>query len=257
MRRSRKGKETRKLTIGRIIIIVIVLLGGGLAYLAYSFESGSTLQGFSFPCAGSEGTAIHIHPYIQIIINGQNVTVPAGIGIVNSGTCFEPVHVHDNSGIIHVESPNTNTQYTLAQFFQIWNATYHGVAVNGVQHPIIFNSTDILGFRADSTHKVVLLVDGKPSSDYGALVLNSLDYCGAATTGPPLWDRSHHRDRVSSIRLTSRPSRTTRVNRIWTPSPCSAFAQNSGVLSSHDISASASRQFTSTSPYIPIWACPG
>jgi hypothetical protein len=119
------------------------------------------------------------------VVNGQNVTVAADIGILNSGTCLEPVHTHDASGIIHIESPNANTQYTLAQFFQIWNATYHTVTVSGIPQPIAFNSTDILGFKADATHKVVLLVDGKPSSEYGSLVLNSLDYCSAATTGPP------------------------------------------------------------------------
>jgi len=117
------------------------------------------------------------------MINGQTITIPADVGI--SGSCLEPNHTHDASGILHVEAPGTSTQYTLGQFFQIWSATYHTVTVDGVKHPIIFNSTDILGFTADATHKVVLLVDGKPSSEYGALVLISLDYCSAATTGPP------------------------------------------------------------------------
>jgi hypothetical protein len=134
---------------------------------------------------GNEGTAIHVHPYLRIMINAQNVAIPANVGIGNSGACFEPMHTHDASGIIHIESPNTSTQYTLSQFFQIWNVTYHTVTVDGTQHPIVFNSTDILGFKADASHKIVLLVDGKPSSDYGSLVLNSLAYCSAATTAPP------------------------------------------------------------------------
>jgi hypothetical protein len=162
---------------------MIVATVVGVGYLVYSLEAPP--PGLPFPCAGSEGTVLHIHPYLRIAINKENVTIPADIGILSSGTCFEPVHTHDASGIIHVESAGTSTQYTLAEFFQIWSATYHSVTIGGVQHQIAFNSTDILGFNADATHKVVLFVDGKPSSEYGSLVLNPLDYCSAGTTGPP------------------------------------------------------------------------
>ena len=182
-RRARSGKK--QLTLGRALLIVIIATGVGLAYVVSLYGPASSVPGFPFPCAGSEGTAIHVHPYLQIVISGQNVAVPAGVGIVRSGTCFEPVHTHDASGVIHVESPNTSTQYTLSEFFQIWNATYHTVTINGANHPIIFDSTDILGFRTDANHRVMLLVDGMPSSAYGSLVLNSLDYCSASTTGPP------------------------------------------------------------------------
>ena len=185
MRRSRRRGGKKPLTLGRVLLIVIIGTVVGLTYVVSLYGFGSNVPGFPFNCAGSEGTAIHIHPYLQIAVNGQNVAVPAGVGIARSGTCFEPIHTHDTSGVIHMESPNTSTQYTLSEFFQIWNATYSTVTINGANHPIIFNSTDILGFRADGNHKVVLLVDGIPSSAYGSLVLNSLDYCSASTTGPP------------------------------------------------------------------------
>jgi len=45
------------------------------------------------------------------------------------------------------------------------------------EHPI--------GFTADAHHKVVLLVDGSPSTYYENLPLNDLDYCSRASTGPP------------------------------------------------------------------------
>lgn len=189
MRRSRRGRDGKKsqFTPGRIVLVVVIAVGIGAIYLFSSQGSGSTLPGFPFPCLGSEGTAIHIHPYLRIMINAQDVPIPADVGIRNSGACFEPMHTHDASGIIHIESPSTNTQYTLKQFFQIWNATYHTVTINGTQHPVVFNSTDILGFNADASHKIVLLVDGKPSTDYGSLVLNSLAYCSAATPIPPCY----------------------------------------------------------------------
>ena len=153
---------------------MVVATVAGLAFLVYSVGEGTSIPGYPFPCLGTEGTALHVHPRLQISIDGQNVTIPSGIGIANSGRCFEPLHTHDPTGIIHVESPNANTRYTLGQFFQIWNATFHTVSIGGANYPIVFNSTDIFGFRADSTHEVLLLVDGTPSSDYGNLTLNPL-----------------------------------------------------------------------------------
>jgi thiol-disulfide isomerase/thioredoxin len=144
---------------------------------------------FPFQCLSSEGTSIHVHPWLRIVINGQNITVPADVGIrtSGSGSCFEPMHAHDSSGIIHIESPNANTPYALDDFFNIWRASYGSVTINGNPHPIIFTSTNILGFRADSIHKIVVLVDGQPSSEYGSLILNQLDYCSASSASPPCY----------------------------------------------------------------------
>lgn len=179
----RQGGRRRKkrLTFGRVLFISVILVAVGLAYIV-SYSINAPSSGFPYSC-NTDGEPLHVHPYLQIVIDGQNIVIPADIGLTNQ--CEEPTHTHDSSGIIHVEGSNVDTQYTLGGFFQVWSETYHSVTVNGEVRPIVFNSTDILGFKADATHKVVLLVDGKPSSEYGSLVLNSLDYCSAASTGPP------------------------------------------------------------------------
>lgn len=165
-----------------LIIALIAVIAGGL----FAYQSQSAKYNFPFRCLENEALTFHIHPYIRIVINGQNITIPANIGIVQTGgsTCFQPVHTHDASGIIHIESP-TNVNYTLADFFKIWNSTYHTISINGVEHPIVFNSTDILGFKADSQHKVILIVDGKQSSLYERLVLNTLNFCSASNSNIP------------------------------------------------------------------------
>lgn len=171
-RRSlRRGK--RRLTLGRVLLILIVATGVGLGYFVWYSAYGPPPQGFPFKCLGSEGQPLHIHPKLQITVEGQGVTIPADIGILTN--CFEPMHTHDTSGTIHVESATKSTQSTLGQFFQIWNATYHAVDFGGTSHPIVFNSTDILGFKTDSSYKVVMLVNGSPSSMDDSLALNSLD----------------------------------------------------------------------------------
>jgi len=200
----RRKKQERGLPWAYIVpaIIVIGVIIGAI-YIETSAGAATTsvlLAGqlnFPFQCLGSEALFLHIHPYLQIIVDGKNVTIPGGIGIENalpegsstwgevygggSSSCFEPVHTHDSSGLIHIESPS-NINYTLGNFFTIWNQTYAYALINGVKHPIVFNQNDILGYTTNSTYKLVLLVDGKPSTGYSNLILNTLDYCGPQIT---------------------------------------------------------------------------
>ncbi|MFI5422107.1 MAG: hypothetical protein ACHQ1H_14175 [Nitrososphaerales archaeon] len=206
----RRRKQEKGLPWAYILPAIVVLFVIVVAVYVESRGPTSTIQvlppygngSFPFQCLGTESVVYHVHPWLRIVINGQNVTIPGAIGLKNplpegnstwgevyggsSSTCFEPVHTHDASGVLHIESP-TNTNYTLGEFFQIWAATYQYVLVNNTQKPIVFTNTEILGFNNTSTEKVVLLVDGKPSTDYFSLVLDTLAYCGAsdnATSSP-------------------------------------------------------------------------
>lgn len=174
-------------------VLLVAVLAGSIAGGFYLYEAQLSNYGFPFQCLSQEALTVHIHPYLRIVVNGINITVPAGIGIADAtvtngiaygGTCFEPIHTHDSSGIIHIESP-TNTNYTLGDFFKIWRATYQTITINGVKHPIVFNSTDIFGFKVDKNHKLLLIVDGKESFEYQNLVLNTLDYCNASNGSQP------------------------------------------------------------------------
>jgi hypothetical protein len=81
------------------------------------------LAAIGLPALAQEGTALHIHQHLDIFINGQTVAVPAGIGINEIAQFISPIHVHDDSGIIHVESPVVQT-FTLGQFFDIWGVRF-------------------------------------------------------------------------------------------------------------------------------------
>jgi hypothetical protein len=177
-----------------VLIIVVIIIG--LIYIESYNHTATGLQGgtynWPFPQV-TGGLQIHIHPWLTITINGANVTIPQGIGCIadSPSQCVEPMHTHDNSGLIHIESP-TNTNYTLAQFFEIWSASYAYAIVNGAHEPIVFNNTDILGYKLNSSSaSLKLLVDGKAppagdfngsssSSSYGNLILNVLDYCSSS-----------------------------------------------------------------------------
>jgi hypothetical protein len=55
--------------------------------------------------------------------------VPAGIGI-DPAVGFAPLHTHDSSGVIHVESPTVRT-YTLGQFFAVWGVRFTPSCLGG------------------------------------------------------------------------------------------------------------------------------
>jgi hypothetical protein len=207
-----KGKIPWGYIIPAIIILAVIL---GVIYIQTRSTSttgvlppnGSqdyeTVLGPKFACLGTESLFLHIHPWLRIIINGNNVTIPSGIGIKNPSqygtyngepefgggpsTCFEPLHTHDDSGLIHIESP-TNVNYTLSEFFTDWSLTYQYAIVNGVHEPIVFNQTDFLGYNFNSTNLKVLVDGASPpagdyngsSTNYGNLVLNVLDYCSSS-----------------------------------------------------------------------------
>ncbi len=111
-----------------IILALIVLATIGVSVAAAQFAKSNTL-------------VMHIHPQLSITSNSLPVTVPALIGISASlwkdhsldqyGTGgLSPIHTHDTSGQIHVES-NTPRDFTLHEFFAIWGQPSDGSAING------------------------------------------------------------------------------------------------------------------------------
>ncbi len=63
------------------------------------------------------GNTLHIHSYLAIFVSGSEAIVPAGIGLGNGITA--PLHTHDSTGIIHVESTVSRT-FTLGELFDVW-----------------------------------------------------------------------------------------------------------------------------------------
>jgi hypothetical protein len=178
-------------------------LGGGtlvlvLGIAGWTLVTDRTVPArFPFPCLGIEGLAQHLHPWLRIEIDGVPVTIPAAVGIVDpvyrngvavGGACFEPLHTHDASGIIHIESPSRTQRYTLGDFFVVWRATYGTVEIGGRAYPVDYTETELLGHAAGRSHRITLLVDGRHDPRGPRLPLGELDYCSAAVGGqPPCW----------------------------------------------------------------------
>jgi hypothetical protein len=75
------------------------------------------LRAIGLPALNAEGEVVHIHQHLDLFVDGEKVVVPANVGI---GPAFiSPLHTHDETGILHVESP-TASSYGLGQFFAVW-----------------------------------------------------------------------------------------------------------------------------------------
>ena len=102
--------------------------------------------------------ALHIHPHVQIVIDGQDQVIPMNIGITSLG--MRVIHTHDTTGKLHVESPVMH-QFYLADFFTIWGKR--------------FDDQCIFDKCKDETHDLKLFVNGEESDLFGALPLKDGD----------------------------------------------------------------------------------
>jgi len=76
------------------------------------------LKPLGLTALGAEGTVLHIHQHLDLYVNGKKVALPALVGIYDNSYITE-VHVHDTTGVIHIESPTQRT-FTLGQLFGEW-----------------------------------------------------------------------------------------------------------------------------------------
>ena len=79
---------------------------------------GDKLTVNDIECHSAEHFDLHIHTKLVIMIDNQLYPIPANIGII-PGHCIYWLHTHDNSGLIHIESP-IKRNFTLGDFLQIW-----------------------------------------------------------------------------------------------------------------------------------------
>jgi len=99
------------------------------------------------PMLPSEALIEHIHAHLELFYEGQAITVPANLGIDYSAGRISPLHTHDATGIIHIESPEVKPYY-LGQFLTEW----------GLQ-----NGSGCLAGQCPPAHPVAVYVNGSPS----------------------------------------------------------------------------------------------
>jgi hypothetical protein len=155
--RRRRRERRRRLAIAAVVVVVVLVAGiGGLAisaagrhrpaatgpaalaglqtgpapWSANTADLAARLRAIGVPPLNPvEGTAVHIHQHLDLFVDGHQVPVPALVGI-DPSVGFAPLHTHDSSGVVHLESPTVRT-YTLGDFFAVWGVRFTPSCLGG------------------------------------------------------------------------------------------------------------------------------
>jgi hypothetical protein len=106
------------------------------------------------------GTLVyHSHPNLTITISGVNFPLPLVSGGTFNGGCPQPIHTHDASGVLHVET-DVNRDYTLGDWFLLWG--------HFEQNPTraIFNSTQIFDHKVTPGHSLNMTINGITNTQF-------------------------------------------------------------------------------------------
>jgi len=131
------------------------------------------LDQLGLPRLQSEGDVLHIHQHLDLYAGGRHLPVPALIGINEQQRYLDPLHTHDASGIIHIESP-TKTAYTLGQFFAVWGVRLTDRCIGGLcnnggnQLRAYVNGKRVTANPARielAAHQEIVLTYGSPSQE--------------------------------------------------------------------------------------------
>jgi hypothetical protein len=125
-----------------VLVLAIVLVAIVFALSASSRATGATswpadppglegrLRAAGLQVLTAEGQVQHTHQHLDLYVDGAHVTVPAGIGIDATAGIISPIHTHDATGIIHVESPTVG-DFTLGEVFEVWGVTFDAHCLGG------------------------------------------------------------------------------------------------------------------------------
>jgi hypothetical protein len=113
---------------------------------------------------------------MEHFINGNPYPIPAEIGIVPN-QCIYWMHTHDNTGIIHIESPK-DRDFTLGEFFDIWGEKF--------DNNQIFNN--VVGKGGSNNNTLSVYINGDKVSnltDYKEIKINAHDEIVIVYGTPP------------------------------------------------------------------------
>lgn len=147
-------RRRKKVILGSIHVTIVLI---AIVVFGFSIVMESS--------AATNNMLMHNHVSLNVTTGGKRMIVPPYIEIIQTGVFADPslfadhsldkygmegmspLHTHDSSGLIHVES-NTLRNYTLGEFLDIWK----GLNIDG--------------------KNVIASVDGKPVSDFRNIPLN-------------------------------------------------------------------------------------
>jgi hypothetical protein len=156
LRDSHPGYYYSRIALPLVALALAVGVGAALAQPLLSSFSASTAaeEGerlLNTLLTGHESLAMHIHVRLRIIVDGAEVRVPAGIGVLPDGR-MRVIHTHDETGVIHVESPKY-MEFTFGDFLKIWGKSLNSTCFDDLCGEVWLSANG--GYVADP-HSYVL-----------------------------------------------------------------------------------------------------
>ena len=155
VKKKRRQRTIATLTVIAVLIAIIV----AAVFLIHVTPNAVPLPDYLAHCV-TGAQVYHSHPSVTITINGQGNFLPTTF----NSSCGQPIHTHDSTGVLHVETDQSR-DYTLGDWFLLW-----GNYANSAQ-TAIFNSTQIFNFKTDGTHHLTMTVNGQNSTAFQNYVL--------------------------------------------------------------------------------------
>lgn len=133
------------------LVLIVSMRGGSGSPKALSEKTNREV---ALTCTTDMATEFHIHPIVEVVINGESEKIPTNLGIRQN--CMNSIHTHSSDGVVHVESPEKR-DFTLGDFFAVW------------QEP--FTKDEVLDYKTDGTHRVRVTVNGTEVETFEETVL--------------------------------------------------------------------------------------
>jgi hypothetical protein len=120
----------------------------------------------------------HVHAHLDVFVDGNPVTVPAGIGIDTSNPdvasdatgvglirtcdkpCISPLHTHQTDGVLHTEA-KTSRPNNLGEFFTEWDVRLTPECVGEFCKPKTSIAIYVDGEAYESDPRKIELSDGR------------------------------------------------------------------------------------------------
>src|SRR5579884_886983 len=174
---ARDGFDRWTIIAGAVVIVLVIAILGymgvsGAGKPTATAPTATPSTGFKpidgVGCGTMEYQNYHIHQHITLYDHGNQVPLPAEIGMPggeSQAPCYYWIHVHLNDpAIIHVESPVAKT-FHLGNFFDIWKATAQWTSPPGDAYLMALG-------KAASRGQVTAFVNGKRwRGDYRSIPL--------------------------------------------------------------------------------------
>ena len=140
-------------------------------------------------------TIVGVSVYVLASQSNGGVLIPANVGF--DATCARPIHTHDISGTLHLET-GVNRNYTVGDFFLIWNKIFNSSGVFPYNQPLpsylacvtgtlVYHSHPTLAifYKKDAPSTITMTVNGNPEPLLQNYVLLKNAATPSATCSPP------------------------------------------------------------------------